>query len=88
MIFRNRQEGGRLLARELERYRANHPMVLGLTRGGVPVALEVAWALGADLDIIVARKLGVPSHPEYGIGAIAENGAVYVRWESLSLIHI
>ena len=84
MIFRNRQEGGRLLARELERYRANHPMVLGLTRGGVPVALEVAWALGADLDIIVARKLGVPSHPEYGIGAIAENGAVYVRWESLA----
>lgn len=83
MIFRNRREGGRILGGELGRYREVHPMVLGLTGGGVPVALEVARALGADLDVLVARKLGAPSHPEYGIGAIAEGGAVYVRRESL-----
>ena len=83
MTFQDRQQGGRMLAGRLERYRSSHPIVLGLTRGGVPVALEVARGLDADLDIIVARKLGAPSQPEYGVGAIAEGGAVYVRHESL-----
>jgi putative phosphoribosyl transferase len=83
MIFRDREQGGRLLAAKLERYRASHPLVLGLARGGVPVALEVARSLGADLDILVARKIGVPGYPEYAIGAIAEGGAVYVRREAL-----
>jgi putative phosphoribosyl transferase len=82
--FRDRQHGGQLLAGELERYRSSRPVVLGITRGGVPVALQVARALGSDLDIVVARKLGAPSQPEFGIGAIAENGAVYVRWDSLA----
>ncbi|MCX5730547.1 MAG: phosphoribosyltransferase family protein [Deltaproteobacteria bacterium] len=83
MVFRDREQGGRLLAEQLEWYRASHPMVLGLARGGVPVALEVARFLGADLDLIVARKIGAPGSPEYAIGAIAEGGAVYVRRESL-----
>ena len=83
MVFRDREQGGRLLAEQLEGYRASHPMVLGLARGGVPVALEVARSLGADLDLIVARKIGAPGSPEYAIGAIAEGGAVYVRRESL-----
>jgi putative phosphoribosyl transferase len=82
MVFRDRTDGGRQLAGKLERYRAEHPMVLGLTRGGVPVALEVARALDADLDIIVVRKLGAPECPEYAIGAIAEGGAAYVRREA------
>jgi putative phosphoribosyl transferase len=72
-----------LLAEKLERYRAERPIVLGLTRGGVPVALEVARSLGADLDVIVVRKIGAPECPEYAIGAIAEGGAVYVRREAL-----
>lgn len=84
MVFRDREHGGRLLAEKLERYRAGHPIVLGLTRGGVPVALEVARALGADLDLIVVRKIGAPGCPEYAIGAIAEGGAAYVRREALS----
>lgn len=50
------------------------PIVLALPRGGVPVAFEVADALGAPLDVFVARKVGAPGHPEYGIGAIAEGG--------------
>jgi putative phosphoribosyl transferase len=83
MIFQDRTHGGRQLAKELERYRKVHPMVLGLARGGVPVALEVARCLGADLDLIVVRKIGAPGHPEYAIGAIAEGGAVFVRREAL-----
>ncbi len=82
MVFRDRTDGGRQLAGKLERYRAQHPIVLGLTRGGVPVALEVARALDAELDVIVVRKLGAPGYPEYAIGAIAEGGAVYVRREA------
>jgi putative phosphoribosyl transferase len=82
-MFRDRAHGGRLLAAKLERYRAERPIVLGLTRGGVPVAFEVARHLAADLDIIVVRKIGAPGSPEYAIGAIAEGGAVYVSREAL-----
>ncbi len=72
--FRDRQDAGRQLARLLERYRDEAPFVLGLPRGGVPVAFEVARALGAPLDVLVARKLGAPQQPELGIGAIAPGG--------------
>jgi putative phosphoribosyl transferase len=83
VVFRDREQAGRLLADGLEWYRPARPMVLGLARGGVPVALEVARALGGDLDLIVVRKIGAPGQPEYAIGAIAEGGAVYVRREAL-----
>src|SRR5213596_3480502 len=73
--FRNRNEAGRLLAEKLTAY-ANRPnvLVLGLPRGGVPVAYEVAKALGAPLDVFVVRKLGVPGHREFAFGAIASGG--------------
>lgn len=71
MIFRDRFEAGRRLAVELADWRAENPLVLGLPRGGVPVAYEVATALDAPLDVAVARKLGAPQQPELGIGAIA-----------------
>jgi putative phosphoribosyl transferase len=77
-VFRDRRDAGRQLADELSRRRWHAPLVLALPRGGVPVAYEVARALGAPLDVIVARKLGAPGHPELGIGAIAEGGARYV----------
>jgi putative phosphoribosyl transferase len=83
MIFRDREDGGRQLAHALERYRAARPIVLGLTRGGVPVAEEVARSLGAALDVIVVRKIGAPRSPEYAVAAIAEGGAVYVRRDAL-----
>lgn len=73
--FRDRREAGRRLARELEHLRDDHPVVVGLPRGGVPVAFEVACALGAPLDVIVVRKLGVPFQPELGLGAVGEGGA-------------
>ncbi|AFY95734.1 phosphoribosyltransferase [Chamaesiphon minutus] len=73
--FRDRTEAGQLLASQLTAY-ANHPdvLVLGIPRGGVPVAFEVAEALNAPLDICLVRKLGVPGHPELAIGAISASG--------------
>ncbi|MBI4518005.1 MAG: phosphoribosyltransferase [Deltaproteobacteria bacterium] len=72
MTFKDRQDAGRRLAAALTKYRAQHPVVLALPRGGVPVAYEVARALAAPLDVIVVRKLGAPGQPELGIGAIAD----------------
>jgi predicted phosphoribosyltransferase len=72
--FRDRREAGRRLAVRLEYLSDEHPVVLGLPRGGVPVAAEVARALGAPLDVIVVRKLGMPFQPELGFGAIGEGG--------------
>jgi putative phosphoribosyl transferase len=74
MTFRDRYEAGRFLAASLTRYAGADVVVLGLPRGGVVVASEVAKALGAPLDVIVVRKLGVPFQPELAMGAIAEGG--------------
>lgn len=74
MRFRDRGDAGRQLAGELAGTVGSSAVVLGLPRGGVPVAAEVARALQLPLDIIVVRKLGVPSHPEYAMGAIGELG--------------
>nr|WP_203600809.1 phosphoribosyltransferase family protein [Streptomyces sp. SID10853] len=73
-MFADRVDAGRRLAPAVEHLRAARPVVLGLPRGGVPVAHEVARALGAPLDVVVVRKLGVPHHPELGFGAIGEGG--------------
>ncbi len=70
----DRTDAGRHLARSLDRLRGSDVVVLGLPRGGVPVAFEVARALGAPLDVIVVRKLGVPYQPELAMGAIGEGG--------------
>jgi erythromycin esterase-like protein/predicted phosphoribosyltransferase len=73
--FRDRAEAGRLLAEHLREYAGRHDViVLGLPRGGVPVAFEVAQALGAPLDVFTVRKLGVPGHEELALGAIATGG--------------
>ena len=76
MRFRNRVSAGQQLAKHLEPLRtdAATTVVLGLPRGGVPVAREVATALGAPLDVLCVRKLGLPGHPEFGMGAIGEGG--------------
>ena len=75
MAFINRAEAGRYLAERLQAYAGDDVVVLGLPRGGVPVAFEVARVLGAPLDVIVVRKLGVPFQPELAMGAIGEGGA-------------
>jgi putative phosphoribosyl transferase len=76
MRFRDRQDAGRRLAARLGHETFVDPIVLALPRGGVPVGYEVARGLRAPLDVFVARKVGAPYHPEYGIGAIAEGGVV------------
>ncbi|MGW3472073.1 phosphoribosyltransferase family protein [Saccharopolyspora sp. NPDC000995] len=72
MPFGDRRDAGWQLAEQLQHLRDEDVVVLGLPRGGVPVAFEVARALDAPLDVIVVRKLGVPFHPELGMGAIGE----------------
>ena len=74
--FRDRADAGRALVRALAHYAGAETLVLGLPRGGVPVAYEVARALGAELDVLVVRKLGVPFQPELAMGAIASGGAL------------
>lgn len=73
--FQDRREAGRLLARELDDLRgAPGLLVLALPRGGVPVAYEIAQAMEAPLDVLVVRKIGMPGHAEYALGAIASGG--------------
>ena len=74
MRFRDRADAGRQLGRCLVDRDIEAPVVLGLARGGVPIGYEVADALAAPLDVVVVRKLGVPGHPELGMGAIGEDG--------------
>jgi putative phosphoribosyl transferase len=72
--FEGRHDAGRRLAALLEPFRGERPVVVGIPRGGVPVAAEVAGALGAPLDVALVRKIGAPQNPEYAIGALAEGG--------------
>src|SRR5690349_20333535 len=84
MQFKDRADAGRQLAGKLSKFAGRQDvLVLGLPRGGVPVAAEVARALGAPFDIFLVRKLGVPGHSELAIGALAEGGV-----EVLSEKHI
>lgn len=74
MRFRDRAAAGRVLADALTQLRGENPIVLGLPRGGVPVAAEIAAVLGAPLDIVLVRKIGAPSRPELAAGAVGEDG--------------
>ena len=87
-MFADRTEAGRQLAARLGRFADQQAVVLGLPRGGIPVAYEVATALGAPLDVIVVRKLGVPLQPELAMGAIGEDGARVLNDEVLRLAHV
>jgi len=91
-VFADRSEAGRLLAQRLEKYRAKQPadqdaangrtsaaVVLGIPRGGVEVAAEIAQELGLELDVVVAAKVGAPSNPEFAVGAVSADGEVHVN---------
>jgi putative phosphoribosyl transferase len=77
-MFSNRSEAGRLLARRVQAMGLADPVVLALPRGGVPVAVEVARALGAPLDLLLVRKIGAPQQPELAVGAVSEGGELFV----------
>ena len=88
MLFTDRADAGRQLAARLGHLRGEPVVVLGLPRGGVPVALEVAQALGAPLDVIVVRKLGVPFQPELGMGAVGEDGVRVINREVIQAARV
>jgi predicted phosphoribosyltransferase len=80
MLFQNRTDAGRQLAEPLLKYKGRHPVILGLPRGGVPVAAEVARVLDAPLDLLLVRKIGLPGQPELAMGAVADGeGMTIIR---------
>ncbi len=87
-MYTDRAEAGRALALDLDYLRARNPLVLGLPRGGVPVAAEIASALGADLDVVPVRKLGVPGQPELAMGAIGENDITVLNEQVIDRMEI
>ena len=89
MLFRDRTHAGQVLAEKLQEY-AGRPdvLVLGLPRGGVPVAYEVARALRAPLDVFIVRKLGAPGQPELAMGAIASGGVRVLNPEIIRVLGI
>lgn len=86
--FRDRAEAGRLLGREMKELGLKNPLVLGIPRGGVVVARELADELSADLDLIISRKLGAPQNPELAIGAVGEGGKLFLHDWLLSELRI
>jgi putative phosphoribosyl transferase len=87
-VFADRADAGRRLAAKLGHLRRKPVVVLGLPRGGVPVAFQVARALGAPLDVIVVRKLGVPFQPELAMGAVGEDGVRVINREVVRLARV
>ena len=84
--FQNRSEAGQLLGERLGYLTPERPIVLGLPRGGVPVAFEVAQALASPLDVLVVRKLGVPFQPELAFGAIGEDDTQVLNTQLVQLL--
>ncbi len=79
--FKDRKEAGRLLAAALEAYRDKNAVILGIPRGGVVVAREVARGLGAELDVVLSRKLRTPGEEELAMGSVSEDGRVFLNNE-------
>ena len=77
--FRDRAEAGMLLAAELASYRGQKPVVLGIPRGGIVVARELAQALNGELDVVLAHKLGTPGQQELAMGSVAEDGKMFLN---------
>lgn len=86
--FRDRADAGVQLAQRLMGLREKEPVVIALPRGGVPVAREVATALGAPLDVLAVRKIGAPGRPEFGVGAIAEDGTGVIDQDTVRRLGI
>lgn len=79
MVFKDRSQAGKLLAKELLNYKGKDALVLALPRGGVPVGAEISRQLSAELDIVIPRKIGAPGDPELAIGAVSAHGMVILN---------
>ncbi len=88
MRFRSRVEAGQALGKQMARGAWTDPLVLALPRGGVPVAEHVALAIGAQLDVIVSRKIGSPFNPEMGIGAVGPDGNVVLDQQLIRRVRV
>jgi predicted phosphoribosyltransferase len=88
MYFRDRKEAGRLLAEELDFLKGEEVVVLGIPRGGVVVAFEVAQSIGAPLDVCITRKIGAPFNPELAIGAISSSGDVVLDQDLINSLNV
>ena len=86
VIFESRRDAGKRLAEKLGEYNGRPVVVLAIPNGGVPVALEVASALRADLELIICRKIPIPLNPEAGFGAIADDGTIILSEETVTEI--
>jgi len=87
-MFRNRKDAGRKLAEMLKERELHDPLVLAIPRGGVVVGAMLAQELGAELDVVLSRKLRAPGQPELAIGAISEDGGVYVNPHALEFLDV
>ena len=86
--FADRSDAGRRLAQQLMPLRAERPVVVALPRGGVPVAYEISAALEAPLEVLAVRKLGAPHNPEFGIGAVAEDGTGVLDRDAIATLGV
>lgn len=84
--FLDRRDAGDKLAPLLERFRSERPVVVGIPRGGVPVAAEVARVLAAPLDVVVVRKIGAPQNPEFAVGALAQGGVRMLNERAIRML--
>ncbi|MHA1364391.1 MAG: phosphoribosyltransferase [Candidatus Freyarchaeota archaeon] len=87
-LFRDRVEAGTKLAKELQAYKRENPVVLAIPRGGVVVGYEVARELGAPLDIVIPRKIPSPHNPELGVGAVAQDGTVIINQQIKEYLNV
>jgi putative phosphoribosyl transferase len=88
LLVPDRKEAGRLLAIQLSEYRGQNAVVLGIPRGGVVVAREVARELSAELDIVLSHKLRTPGHEELAMGSVAEGGKIFLNQEVVGQLGI
>ncbi|RDU99329.1 phosphoribosyltransferase [Trinickia dinghuensis] len=87
-LFKDRAEAGRMLAQHLRHEAGSNTVVLALPRGGVPVGFEIAAILGAELDVLPVRKIGVPGQKELAMGAVASGGALHVEHDTMKASHV
>src|SRR6516162_1036649 len=87
-MFRDREDAARQLAEKLKGRKLQHPLVLAIPRGGVVTGAVLARELGAELDVVLARKLRAPGQPELAVGAVAENGRVYLNHNARAFLDL
>ena len=88
MVFKDREDAAEKLAKKLEKYRDENPIILAIPRGGVITGDVIAKSLGAKLDIVVSRKIGAPSNPELAIGAVMHDGSFFPNSELIQMLQV